>query len=171
MAFYIAQGISALNGIVSILMIQFRDMKKILFGQILANLLAASTYFLLGGLSGAGICFIAISQTVVMFIYNLKGVKPHLWVIVGFVALYAGCSALYYQSPVDLLSAAAAITYAFSVVQTKAAYSRLWYVFNPLLWLIYDLFTQAYVNILLHSAVFCATAFAIWNNDLRRKNR
>ena len=74
--------------------------------------------------------------------------------IVGFVALYAGCSALYYQSPVDLLSAAAAITYAFSVVQTKAAYSRLWYVFNPLLWLIYDLFAQAYVNILLHSAVF-----------------
>ena len=170
MEFYIAQGISALNGVVAVVMMQFKDMKKILAGQILANLLTASTYFLLGGISGAGICFIAIFQTVVMFIYSIKKVTPHRWVIIGFVAMYIACLVIYYKSPVDLLSAAAAITYAFSVVQTKPACSRLWFLFNPLLWLVYDLFTSAYVNIILHAAVFCSTAFAIWNNDLRKKH-
>ena len=171
MEFYIAQGISVLTGVVAVLMMQFKDMKKILVGQILANLLTASTYFLLGGLSGAGICLIAIFQTAVMFVYSLKKVPPHRVVIGGFVVLYAVCSAVYYKSPVDILSAAAAITYAFSVAQTKPAGSRLWYLFNPLFWLIYDLFTMAYVNILLHSAVFLATAFAIWNNDLRKRKK
>lgn len=171
MEFYIAQGISVLNGVVAVLMMQFKDMKKILVGQILANLLTASTYFLLGGLSGAGICFIAIFQTVVMFIYSVKKVPPHRIVIAGFVVLYAVCSVVYYKSPVDILSAAAAITYAFSVAQTKPAYSRLWYLFNPLFWLIYDLFTMAYVNIILHSVVFVSTAFAIWNNDLRKRKK
>ena len=148
MEFYIAQGISVLNGIVAVLSMQFKDMKKVLIAQIIANLLTALTFFLLGGISGAGICIIAIFQTVAMFIYNIKKVTPHRWVIAGFIALYAACSALYYKSPVDLLSAAAAITYAFSVVQTKSAYARLWYVFNPLFWLVYDVFTGAYVNIL-----------------------
>jgi hypothetical protein len=169
--FYIAQGISILNGVVAVAMMQFKDMKKILIGQILANLLTASTYFLLGGLSGAGVCFIAIFQTVVMFIYSVKKIPPHRWVIIGFILLYAVCSAIYYKSPVDLLSAAAVITYAMSVVQTKPAASRLWYLFNPLLWLVYDLFTRAYGNFILHFIVFCSTAFAIWNNDLRKKSK
>jgi hypothetical protein len=45
-----------LTGVVAVVMMQFKDMRKILIGQILANLLTASTYFLLGGFSGAGIC-------------------------------------------------------------------------------------------------------------------
>ena len=72
MEFYIAQGISVLTALTAVLMMQFKSMKLILLGQIVANLLAASTYFLLDGLSGAGICFLAIAHTIVMFFYNRK---------------------------------------------------------------------------------------------------
>ena len=54
MAFYLAQGISVLTALTAMVMMQFKSMKKILAGQIIANLLTASTYFLLGGFSGAG---------------------------------------------------------------------------------------------------------------------
>ena len=167
MNFYIAQGISILTGVVAVVMMQFKDMKRILLGQILANLLTASTYFLLDGFSGAGICLIAIVQTVTMILYNVKKVSPHKTVIAVFIALYIACSAYYYQSPVDVFSGLAAVCFAFSVVQTKSSASRLWYLFNPLCWLIYDLFTRAYGNFVLHVVIFFSTLFAIFRQDRR----
>ena len=144
MEFYIAQGISIVIGILAVIMMQFKSMTKILVFQILCNLLTALTYFLLGGFSGAGLCVIAIVQSVTMFLYNLKHVPPHKPVILVFILLYLGCSAFYYQSPVDLFSALAAICFAMSIVQTQSARSRFWYLFNPLCCLIYDIFTKAY---------------------------
>ena len=78
MEFYIAQGISIVTALVAILSMQLKNMKSILIFQITANLLAASTYFLLGGFSGAGISLIAIIQLIVMFFYNKKNIKPPL---------------------------------------------------------------------------------------------
>ena len=170
MEFYLAQGISVLTCIVAVGMMQFKDMKKILAGQILANLLTASTYLLLGGLSGAGICLLAIVQSVAMFLYNLKMIPPPKPLIALFIALYVACSALYFRSAADLLSSLAAVCYAFSVVQTKASLSRLWYLFNPLCWLVYDLFTAAYGNFILHVIIFSTTLLAILRRDLKQKN-
>lgn len=169
MEFYIAQGLSILTCIVAVAKMQFKDMKMILAGQILSNLLSASTYLLLGGLSGGGVCIIAIFQTVTMFVYNAKKVPPHKSVIALFILLYIGYSALYYKSFIDIFSAIAAITFAMSVVQTKPALSRLWYLFNPLCWLIYDIYTKAYGNFVLHIIVFSSTLFAIIRNDIKRK--
>lgn len=170
MEFYLAQGVSILIGIVAVVMMQFTSMKKILIGQIVANLLTALSYVLLGGLSGAGICIIAILQSVTMFFFNIKGIAPHKAVIAAFVLLYLGCSAYYYRSFIDLFSAASAICYAFSVVQTKPALSRLWYLFNPLFWLVYDIYTRAYGNFVIHLVIFVSTLFAILRNDVKRKS-
>lgn len=169
MEFFIAQGISVVNGILAVIMMQFKSMKKILTFQIICNLLTASSYFLLGGFSGAGICIIAIIQSVVMFIYNIKKINPHRIVIFAFIALYIGCSAFYYNSLIDICSALAAVCFAMSIVQTKASMSRLWYLFNPLCWLIYDIFTKAYGNLVLHLAVFISTLFGIIRNDILQK--
>lgn len=169
MEFYLAQAISVLTAIVAIIMMQFKSMSKILFCQVLANLLTASTYFLLGGFSGAGICFVAIAQSVVMFLYNKKGIKPHTAVVALFIALYIACSVVYYQSLVDVLSAMAAVCFAVSIVQQKPAASRMWYVFNPLCWLTYDLFTAAYGNFIMHLVIFVSTLSAIIRLDLKKR--
>ena len=63
----------------------------ILLGQITVNLLAASTFFLFGGLSGVRICFVAIVQTIVMFFYNRKNKLPHISITILFILLYIGC--------------------------------------------------------------------------------
>ena len=165
MEFYIAQVISVLTTIVAIVMMQFKKMHWILLGQITANLLSGSTYLLLGGLSGAGISVVAVVQSVVMFLYNRRGRKPHLPVVIGFIVLYIACSVYYYTSPIDLCSSVAAVTFAVSIMQENAAASRRWYVFNPLFWLIYDAYTGAYVNILVHGAVLVSTVMAMVRLD------
>ncbi len=165
MTFYIAQGISVLTALTAVLTMQFKNMKWILLGQITANLLTGVTYFLLGGLSGAGICIIAILQTAIMFLYDRKNTEPHLAVIIGFVALYLACSAYYYKSPIDIVSAMGAICFALSVTRKKASTARLWYVFNPLLWMIYDVYTDAYANLIMHLVVFLSTFIAMIRID------
>ena len=162
MEFYIAQAISILTCIVAVVMVQLKSMKQILTGQIIANLLSASTYFLLGGLSGAGICFVAIVQSVVMYIYDAKKIKPHLTVVIGFIAAYILCSVVYYKSPVDIFSALAAIAFAMSVVQTKPQTSKCWYCLNPFFWLIYDVFNLAFINLVMHLVIFISTLIAIF---------
>ena len=161
MEFYIAQGISIITCIVAVIMVQLNSMKMILLFQIIANLLSASTYFLLGGISGAGICFIAIIQSVVMYIYDAKKVKPHLGVIIGFIVAYLLCSVIYYQSPVDIFSGLAAVFFAISIVKTKPRASKGWYSLNPLCWLVYDLSTAAYVNFGLHLSILISSAIAL----------
>ena len=165
MEFYIAQGISILTAITAVIAMRLKNMKGILIGQILANLFTASTYFLLGGFSGAGICLLAIVQGVVMFFYNKNGKKTHNAVIVGFILLYIACSVIYYEHIIDVCSALAAICYAMSIAQATAKDSRLWYVFNPLLWVIYDIYTRAYANLVMHAAIFCSTALFLIRND------
>ena len=165
MEFYIAQVISVLIAVVAVLMMQFKSMKMILIGQITANLLTAATYFLLDGFSGAGICLIAILQTIVMFVYNQKKKTPHISVIVIFILLYIACAIYYYQSIIDIFSALAAVSFALSIVQKDSAKSRFWYSFNPICWLIYSLFCRAYGNCITYSIIFISTFIAMIRID------
>ena len=162
---YIAYGFSALTAIVAVIIIQFKRMSLILIGQITTNLLTALSYFFIGGWSGSGICFIAIAQTVVMFLYDYKNVKPHLWVILLFIAAYVTCSAILFKSVFDIFSAAAAVCFAISVVQRKPFYSRMWYAADMLLWTVYDVSCAQYGNLIMHGIIFLSTFIAMIRVD------
>ena len=108
--FYIAQAISLLVAGISVFVLQLKSMKGLLIGNITINALAGISYLLLEGYSAAAIGLIAVVQCIVMFFYNTKGVRPHIITVLIFIGLYVACSAVYYQSPVDILSAGAAVT-------------------------------------------------------------
>lgn len=169
--FYLAQAISILTAAVAVISMQFKSMKWILVGQIAANLLTASTYFLLDGTSGAGLCIIAIVQSVIMFIYNVKKVKPHFAVMILFIALYVGCSVISFSSFIDIFSMLAAVCFVISISQEKSSTSRLFYVFNPLLWMVYDFYVKAYGNLIMHAVIFVSTAAAIIRVDIFGKRK
>ena len=101
-AFYVAQGISIITAILSVILMQLKSMRKILVFQIIVNTTTLLNYFLLGGDTGVLVSVLAIIQSVVMFAYNRRNVKPHMSVIVAFVLAYAGCSA--YNISVTLVS-------------------------------------------------------------------
>ena len=88
MTFYIAQGVSVLTTPVAIRMMQCKNMKWLLAGQITANLLTVLSYLLLDGITGAGICLIAVLQSAVMFLYARKKKPVHRPVVIGFILLY-----------------------------------------------------------------------------------
>ena len=164
--FYIAQAISILTTLSAVLSMQFKSMKYVLICQILSNLFCATTFILLGAYSGCVICLIAVFQCLIICAYNAKNVKPHLAVILSFIALYIAASAILFQSVADVFSAMGAVVFAIGMTQKKSSTTRLWYAFNPICWIVYDLFALAYGNILTHSILFVTTLLAIIRLDL-----
>ena len=163
--FYIAQGVSVLTAIVAVLMVQFKNVKMILLGQLVANLLTAITYILLGGLSGGGICLIAILQSLVVFGYTQKKKRMHGWVLALFIMAYVACSMAYYKTVLDIFPALAAVFFAVSITMERSFLARVWYIFSPIFWVVYDIATLAYGNLLIHAVVFTSTMIALIRID------
>lgn len=175
-AFWIAQGISVLTGILAIVMMQFKNMKTILLFQIIVNLTASLNYLLLGGDSGAIVSLLAIVQSVVMFIYNTKGKKPHYIVIAAFITCYVDVSLfniIVSGDPKEILPAMAAVCFSLSLVQSKPSAFRVWGALNPSCWLIYDLFTSSYVMFCVHLGILISSLVAMVRVDgiFKKKNK
>ena len=174
-AFYIAQGISIITAVIAILSVQLKGMKAILITQIIGNTLASSTYFLLGGFSGAGVSLIAVVQTVVMYFYNVRGIKPHVPVTAAFILAYVLNSAFTFSSVFDIFPTIAAVCFALSVSQSKPILFRFFSIWNPLSWLIYDVYARAYGNMLMHLGIFISIIIACIRYDgffglIKKKN-
>ena len=165
-AFWIAQSISVITALIAILSLQLKNMKAILVCQISANLLAGSTYILLGGLSGAGVSIIAVIQAIVMFVLKQKNIEPHFTVTLAFIAAFAAYSIWSYKSPLDLLPMGAAIFYSLSVAQKNPRRFRLFGTINPTFWLAYDIYTLALVNFLVHFGIFISGVVGIVRLDI-----
>lgn len=165
-AFWIAQSISVLTALIAILSLQFKSMRLILVSQIFANLLAGSTYILLGGLSGAGVSIIAVIQAIVMYVLKQKNIKPHFLVTLAFIAAFVAYSVWSYKSPLDLLPMCAAIFYSLSIAQKKPRFFRLFGTINPTFWVAYDAYTLAWVNLLMHLGIFLSGLVGIIRLDV-----
>ena len=171
MEFYIAQGISVVVTILALISMQFKNLKMVLAFQIILNLLCATTYLLLDGNSGAGICLLAILQSVVYYVLNCKKIEPPIYLVIIFICLFIGCSIISYKSLIDLLPCAAATCFAISMAQKTSAKTRAFYLANPIFWSVYDIFTLAYVSFFMHFAIFVSTLFAIIRLDILKKDK
>ena len=167
-SFYIAQGISVIAGILAVIMMQMKNMKTILFFQIVVNLTASLNYLLLGGDSGAIISFLAIVQSTVMYFYNKKGKKPHLAVIIGFIVCYLACSTYNIIMKADLmeiLPALGAFCFSMCLVQEKPSVFRVWGALNPVCWVPYDLYTHSYVMFCVHFGILASSVVGMVRLD------
>ena len=162
----IAELISIGVGILAIASMQFKSMTLILLFQIGCNTLISLTYALKDAMSGAGICLIAVVQTVLVFFFQKKNKTFPIYLTGIFVVLYIACSAMTAQGWVDIFSAAAAICYALSVVQTKPSVYRIFMLGNALLWTAYDITAKATIILILtHSLLALSGLIAMVRLD------
>ena len=175
-AFWLAQGISVITGILAIVMMQFKNMKTILLFQIIVNVTASLNYLLLGGDSGAIISALAIIQSIVMFIYNTKKRKPHIHVILAFIICYVDVSLfniIVSGDLMEILPALAAICFSLSLVQTKPLAFRVWGALNPSCWIPYDFYTSSYVMFAVHTGILISSIVGMIRVDgiFRKKKK
>ena len=168
LAFYIANGISIITGIIAIILMQQKKMITILFLQIVVNLLGAINYFLLGGGSGAAGSALAIVQSVVMFVYTRKNKRPSVPVVVLFIISYVSVSTYNVIATRDLMEifpGIAAVCFSVSLLQEKSSVFRIWGVLNSAFWLPYDIYFKSYVMLCVHFGLLVSAIVAMIRLD------
>ena len=173
MSFIIGQIISVAGLIVSVAIAQFKDVKHILIGDIVANLLVALSYVFLGGLSGAWVCIIAAVQCLIMYYANKLNWsrKARNYLIVIFAIVYVIGTIAVYQGWADIVSCVCALLYIMAITQKDAGRYRGYMVANSLLWITYDITTLAFVNMITHGSLLVSLIIAKIRLDRTKKEK
>lgn len=164
MNFILAQFLGLLTTVIALVGVQFKNINHILISQVLTNLLSALVFGLLGGFSGAWICVAAIAQTLTMFFFNKsrKGSQRTRRILAAlFCLVYVAGTAFFYKGWGDLVSGTCAVLFALAVVQEDSDKFRGLFLVNGILWMVYDLTTLAYTNLLTHGMSVVSTVVAM----------
>lgn len=176
MIFLSSQAASTLLLIIAVVSMQFKNMKPILISQCITNGLAALSMALMGGLSGATTCFVAIAHTLYIYMYRSKDKEPPLASTIIALVIYIACAVASYTKPIDLLIIPASITFILSIIQKRPSVYRIIIFANSLLYAIYNLALGVYPSVLTYIIMMVSNIIAMirhdredWKNIFNRK--
>lgn len=169
--FILAQIVGVLTTVVAVATFQFKDVRHILLGNVLSNLMVALQFALLGGLSGAWICIVAALQTVVMYFLDKKENTGTLrrYLLLLFCAMYIAGTCIVYKGWGDIVSCVCALIYVVAILQTDSKSFRKCIFVNASLWIVYDIYTMAYASVLTHGMELVSIITAMLRMDRKKK--
>lgn len=168
MEFIFSQICGLIVSLAIVISMQLKDIRKVLVGQLICNSVGALSYILVGGLSGCGIYIVALLQSIVYFVFRIRNKKAPLFMAFVFLVLFLLCSFTTYKTPIDILSAIAAVFCALAITQEKPSVYRILILINGLIWVVYDLNVGAYTMILSHALTVLSALIGIIRLDLKR---
>ncbi|PID29598.1 hypothetical protein CR983_03765 [Candidatus Saccharibacteria bacterium] len=153
-------------GVVAILTaaasVQFRHRKQILWMQILANMIWATHFLLLGAVTAAGLNIAGIARNYVFFrVHSRKRSRLALWIFIGVIWL-AGLAT--WQGPVSLFVIAGATLITLALWQHNEQKIRLLLLAQAPLWLIYSVLNGSYPGVLNEVFGITSTIVALWRH-------
>ena len=169
MQFVLAQVVGALAVVANAIGIQQKKKSRIMLSFVVAATLFTVSFILLGAYTGAIICFIGGVETLVSYFFCKKDKKLPRWLIGMFLAASVGGGILVYQNFFDALPILAAVTYIWTLVETKESNIRKIMVFNVFLWIVYDFMVGAYVALISDVIFLTSTIVAMVRHDWKRK--
>lgn len=169
----IAQIISIVALVCSVISVQFKEVKQVLIGQIVANFTISLSFLFHGGLSGAWICIVATVQTLIMYLANKRGItdKARNILLAFFLAAYVAGTAVVYQGWPDLISCTCSLLFVLSIVQKDTRIFRMILCANSTLWVVYDISVGAYINAVTHALILGSLIFAMIRLDRKKEQK
>lgn len=149
---------------------QFKNMKVIIFSQLVSNGLLAAQCIIGGTMSTGGVVILGTVQTAISFVFAYKKVKFPAWLTLLFMAGFTAVTVIGFispdikSSPFDLLTMVAAWFFAVAMVQEKSWICRGFSMANLALWLTYDIIVLP-SGIITHVIIIGFTVVSIIRND------
>ncbi len=138
--YWVGQAIGILVTAGAIINLQLKKKTQMFIMSIAVNILAALNIYLLGQMgSGVIINLVAVIQIFFSLWHDKKETDPALWEKIVFFVLYVAGGLAGYNSPIDILSIAAAIFYMFAMFQKKEQNIRLFLLANMSSWTVYHI--------------------------------
>lgn len=143
--FVVAQIFGVLGIIFSVISMQMKDKKNIMIFLLLLNLASALNFLFLDSFSGSLICFFAVFETFINYLFDSKNKSVPYYIIVIYVIVNIGLGLYTYNTLLDIIPIACALLYCASVCSKKETNIRKIMFGNQTLWLIYDITVKAYM--------------------------
>lgn len=148
MLIFLSQVLHIIKIIIQMVAVQFKDKKNILICFIIANVLSAAGYLLLGAYTGLVACSIALIQTIIQYIYDNKNKEVPKTII--FLYIVTSCiGGMYtYKTLIDILPIISLVMNSLSLLQKDSKHVRVYTLLKYLAWIPYDAYKLAIVSLI-----------------------
>ena len=143
--FIIAQIFGVIGIIFSVLSMQMKTKKNIMIMLLCLNLASALNFLFLDSISGSLVCFFAVFETFLNYLFDSKNKRVPVYVIAFYVVVNLILGFSTYKSIIDLIPIVCALIYCATVCTNREFIIRKEMFANQTLWLIYDIIVKAYM--------------------------
>lgn len=168
--FYVAQIFGIIGIIFSVLSMQMQSKKNIMIMLLCLNLASALNFVFLDSWSGSLVCFFAVLETFINYLFDSKGKKVPIYVIGLYVVINIALGLSTYHSPIDILPIVCALLYCTTICVKKESNIRKLMFGNQSIWLIYDLIVKAYLFSISNILTLISIVISFIRFDIKGKN-
>ena len=168
MSFWLAQVLGLVGSLISFTSVQTGSRKKILLLQLLCCVLWIVQYSLLGAWTGVLINLLGLARGTVCA-FNDRPWASSRWWLVLFLVCYGVSPLLTWDGPYCLLLGGAMMLTTVALWTHNMRLTRLLYLFNSPLVLVYNLIAQSYSSAAIEVVAFLSFLLAVWRFDIRKQ--
>jgi len=143
--FVTAQIFGIIGIIFSVLSMQMKTKKNIMIMLLCLNLASALNFLFLNSISGSLVCFFAVIETFVNYLFDSKDKKVPIYIITFYVIVNLVLGFSTYKGLLDLIPIICALLFCTTVCTKKESTIRKLMFGNQSLWLAYDIIVKAYM--------------------------
>ena len=166
MEFFLIQLLGFIPSIIAFTSLQSGSRKRILSLQCLCCILWVIHYALLGEGTAVIVNFVGLARAVICSYNDKKWAGSKFW-LVFFLLCYALSPALSWDGPYSLLLAIAMMMTTFALWGHNMRMTRLLYLCNSPLILVYNLFARSYSSVIIEIFALASFLIAVWRFDIR----
>lgn len=169
MLFILAQICGVIALILTVISVQFKTKEKIVMCSVLANIVVAIQYFLLGALTGAVISVINTIRCLVFYFFKKKNMKPSVIVLIIFEILAIISGSISWQNMWSLIPITVTVIYTYGLWQDNIKVIRITTGIVGFGWAVYDIVVRAYVGALQETSQLISAIIALYRNKENKK--
>jgi len=169
--FVVAQIFGVLGIIFSVLSMQMKTKKNIMIMLLCLNLSSALNFLFLDSISGSLVCFFAVLETIINYLYDSKNKKVSPYIIVFYVIVNLIIGFSTYSGLLDLIPIICALLFVATVCTNKESMIRKIMFSNQTLWLVYDIIVKAYMFSISNILTLISIIIAYYRFDYKKKGK
>ena len=167
--FIIAQIFGVIGIVFSVLSMQMKTKKNIMIMLLGLNLASALNFLFLGSISGSLVCFFAVLETFINYLYNNKNKTVPNYIISIYVIVNIGLGLISYKGLLDIIPIVCALLFCATVCTKKESNIRKIMFGNQSLWLVYDIIVKAYMFSVSNILTLISIIISIIRYDLKKQ--
>lgn len=168
MLFYLAQACGIISLVLTVTSVQFNFKEKIIFINMLANIVCAIQYFLLSAFTGALMSIVNGLRCFTFYMFKKKNKKPNIFVLLFFEIVTLGLGIFTWQSAWSLIPISMSMLFTFCTWQDNVQIVRMGSGIAGLGWTAYNIVVGAFTGAFQQFCQFVSALIALIKGRRKR---